>query len=534
MYMFMYICTYICMHRLLFVAFLLFDSRNMYRHIYIYIHSFALVCFAYIYIYTYLHIQHKGMKDNFSKSIYIYIHVFQHFSSTFIIYIHTPTHLIREFSVPCLRFSFKSKCIRRATLKLNMSEAWVDNDQGGTWKWNRWNGEEHWDGDWYYHSWREHPPQNPEKSQELRLTDDPYWPEDGHPVATSTSPHASAMAAAPSSTAAGTAQQTETAQQKLGKSTSKPRHRGGGPAFGPRLWCHIFLNKRHDDFDLVPMLIGRGGKNTRDIYDITGAKIRIRGRGSNHKEIEGIREAPVPLMVAVTSDGANASKFSQAVDMMIAKLNEANKTFAQFCFQKELDRSLAMEDIWKWGEMSKEAELVLAEEGLLGLVIPLSLSNPGERHAFPEPIPSGCTVRPATPKQMCQPKNWKPQKDVYTYAKPKLPDKPGRIDPFEKKQLQQTHDLLNHNRALNYDSRAASSSGSYFSQEVPWTTSKKEEWAPGREAVRALMGIGIQQSCAISYPHPSLPAKRCQIDPSDMEQLCKTKLNKPKYIYIYK
>ena len=31
-----------------------------------------------------------------------------------------------------------------------------------------------------------------------------------------------------------------------------------------RLWVHIFLHKRHDDFDLVPMSIGRGGRNMRD------------------------------------------------------------------------------------------------------------------------------------------------------------------------------------------------------------------------------------------------------------------------------
>ena len=81
------------------------------------------------------------------------------------------------------------------------------------------------------------------------------------------------------------------------------------------------------------MLIGRGGKHTRNIYDITGAKIRVRGKGSGHKEVDGTKEAPVPLMVAVTSDGTDTSKFARAVKMMTDKLHEVNGLFAQFSLQ---------------------------------------------------------------------------------------------------------------------------------------------------------------------------------------------------------
>lgn len=38
-----------------------------------------------------------------------------------------------------------------------------------------------------------------------------------------------------------------------------------------RLWAHIFLHKRHAEFDLVPMLIGKGGCNMVAIYTATQA-----------------------------------------------------------------------------------------------------------------------------------------------------------------------------------------------------------------------------------------------------------------------
>ena len=138
----------------------------------------------------------------------------------------------------------------------------------GTWNWNEWKDEEVWGGDWYDKSWRD---PAPSKLQSNQLS----WREDGHPVTTSTSSQTGI-------------EKDETTQQELGNSTStstRPRRPGGREAYGPRLWCHIFLNKRHDDFDLVPILIGRGGKNTQEISDLTQSKVRARGRGSGHKEV---------------------------------------------------------------------------------------------------------------------------------------------------------------------------------------------------------------------------------------------------------
>jgi hypothetical protein len=91
------------------------------------------------------------------------------------------------------------------------------------------------------------------------------------------------------------------------------------------------------------MLIGRSGCNMREIYQATNAKIRVRGRGSGHLEVDGSKEAPVPLMVAVTSEGGYQVHFRTAVEMTISKLKEVQQLFVQFCQQRNLSESLTRE-----------------------------------------------------------------------------------------------------------------------------------------------------------------------------------------------
>jgi len=98
-----------------------------------------------------------------------------------------------------------------------------------------------------------------------------------------------------------------------------------------RLWAHIYLHMQVPGFDLVPRLIGRGGCNMRRIAESTGAKIRIRGRGSGHLEIDGKSEAPTPLMVAVTTDCADGTGFRQAIEMTLAELRTVEQRFLTHC-----------------------------------------------------------------------------------------------------------------------------------------------------------------------------------------------------------
>lgn len=109
---------------------------------------------------------------------------------------------------------------------------------------------------------------------------------------------------------------------------------GRGPRRPARLWVHIYLHMQAPDFDLVPMLIGRGGCNMRKIADRTRAKVRIRGRGSGHLEADNKQEAPTPLMVAVTTDHLDAGGFKEAVRMTIHELEIVSQRFQSHCEKK--------------------------------------------------------------------------------------------------------------------------------------------------------------------------------------------------------
>jgi len=103
-----------------------------------------------------------------------------------------------------------------------------------------------------------------------------------------------------------------------------------------RLWAHIYLHMQVPGFDLVPRLIGRGGCNMRRIAEETQSKIRIRGRGSGHLEVDGVREAPVPLMVAVTTDKCDEHAFRGAIAAMLRELRAMERRFHEYCAQQQL------------------------------------------------------------------------------------------------------------------------------------------------------------------------------------------------------
>ncbi|CAK0892224.1 unnamed protein product [Prorocentrum cordatum] len=79
------------------------------------------------------------------------------------------------------------------------------------------------------------------------------------------------------------------------------------------------------------LAIGHRGCNMRRISVATGAKLRIRGRGSGFLEGKDQQEAPVPLMVAVTADREDAADFVRAVEMTLQYLHSLEEPFHSFC-----------------------------------------------------------------------------------------------------------------------------------------------------------------------------------------------------------
>ncbi|CAK0809734.1 unnamed protein product [Prorocentrum cordatum] len=101
-----------------------------------------------------------------------------------------------------------------------------------------------------------------------------------------------------------------------------------------RMWAHLHLHMQAPGFDQVPRLIGRGGSTLRGIAERTGSKIRIRGRGSGHLEVNGTSEAPCPLMVAVTTDRQDNAGFASAVEGVVRELRALERRFHAFCEQR--------------------------------------------------------------------------------------------------------------------------------------------------------------------------------------------------------
>lgn len=145
---------------------------------------------------------------------------------------------------------------------------------------------------------------------------------------------------------------------------SAKNRRGRGEA---RLWCEILLDRMRDhlqlcsldqDFELVPMLIGVKGQKMSRIHAETNAKIRIRGRGSGHFEVEDkTREAPVPLMCVVTADRTHADAFVKAVDMTVTEIMRVAVRFQKFCGTHKQNCDIAA--LYRFGEVSEDAKQLL-------------------------------------------------------------------------------------------------------------------------------------------------------------------------------
>lgn len=143
------------------------------------------------------------------------------------------------------------------------------------------------------------------------------------------SPGPVSMQPANANPASGHSLEAAAEQQSPAAVVTEPKMRGSRRA--PRLWVHIYLHMKAPDFDLVPMLIGRGGCNMRRIAEQTDSKIRIRGQGSGHKEIDGKQEAPTPLMVAVTTHHTDHQHFKEAIRLTLRELSTASRRYIAHC-----------------------------------------------------------------------------------------------------------------------------------------------------------------------------------------------------------
>jgi len=105
-----------------------------------------------------------------------------------------------------------------------------------------------------------------------------------------------------------------------------------------RYWCCFHLSQAYTGLGVVPCIIGRKGTNTKRIFEMTGAKIRVRGRGSGHKEATTGLEAPAGLMVTVSSNSNDWNGFvaavketAQLLELVQQKMNDEHDDCVKKC-----------------------------------------------------------------------------------------------------------------------------------------------------------------------------------------------------------
>merc|ERR1712146_371284 len=84
-------------------------------------------------------------------------------------------------------------------------------------------------------------------------------------------------------------------------------------------------------FRVVGRLIGPGGQRMKDIAAASGAKLRVRGRGSNFLEGPERKESTDPLMLCISAQDEDG--FRRACDLVTALLEEVYKEYHAFCIQ---------------------------------------------------------------------------------------------------------------------------------------------------------------------------------------------------------
>jgi hypothetical protein len=136
---------------------------------------------------------------------------------------------------------------------------------------------------------------------------------------------------------------------RLGKASRMPN----------KLWCHLYLEESmlRPGFDFNKKIIGHGGCCTRAIFDATGAKIRLRGHGSKH--LEGGREAPVHLMLAVTTEETEPDNFRKAVEMAEELLRGVEVKFQTFCQNRSKEPTAPKTHYFWIGELSTRGKACL-------------------------------------------------------------------------------------------------------------------------------------------------------------------------------
>jgi len=117
-----------------------------------------------------------------------------------------------------------------------------------------------------------------------------------------------------------------------GKSTSKGRGKGANEKFD-KLQCQFVIGIEEDSkFRVVRRIIGQGGVNMKTVAQKTGAKLRLRGRGSKFLEGPEQQESTDDLMLCISCQ--DKAGFETAKEIVSDLLKDIYHSYSSFCSKK--------------------------------------------------------------------------------------------------------------------------------------------------------------------------------------------------------
>ena len=88
----------------------------------------------------------------------------------------------------------------------------------------------------------------------------------------------------------------------------------------------------HRDFPVVGRIIGPQGEHMKNIHEVTGAKLRLRGKRSNFREGTDNRESDDPLHLCVTA--ADDLNYQRACEMVERLMGGVYQDYSNWCAQR--------------------------------------------------------------------------------------------------------------------------------------------------------------------------------------------------------
>lgn len=101
---------------------------------------------------------------------------------------------------------------------------------------------------------------------------------------------------------------------------------------GKKLQCQFIIGiEEEPEFRVGRKLLGPSGQHMKRIAERTGARLRLRGRGSRFLEGPNQEESPDPLMLCISAQGQKA--YEMTLDMVKRLLENVYSEYQDFCMK---------------------------------------------------------------------------------------------------------------------------------------------------------------------------------------------------------